>query len=209
MIIWLRKGVIPMKRLIVFTVGSGLLFLITGSAAFCAEVTGVISDLQGHPVSGVQIVVKDLAGKLSGQALADAKGHYAISGLSPNTYNYVLDPLTTRFKGGSVVAALDANGLTIDWKVSDLNSALALAKQGSAAVLAGDPFGLSMDEFAGVVLLGTAVVAGGVIGGYAAAGGFSSSSSSTPVPSSSSTPVPRSSPTPKPVGVSPPISSSM
>ena len=111
--------------------------------------------------------------KVAGQAIADAKGHYAIGGLSPNTYNYTLDSLTTGFKGGSAVSYLDANGLTIDWKVSDANNALALATQGSKKVLAGDPFGLSMGEFASVVVLATAGVAAGVIGGYGAAGGFS------------------------------------
>jgi len=199
-----------MKRLIVSMMGLGVLFVLASSSAFCAEVAGTVSDLQGHPVSGVQIVVHDPVGKMVGQAIVEANGHYAIDGLSPSTYNYTLEPLKTSFKGGKVVAFLDSKGLTIDWKVSNTNDAVALATQGSKAVLAGDPFGMSMGEFASVVMLGTAVVAAGVIGGYGAAGGFSSSSSSpTTHPSSSSTPEPVGAPTPKPVGAPPPTSSSM
>jgi hypothetical protein len=194
----------PMKRLIVSTVGLGLLLLVMGSSAFCAEVVGSVSDLQGHPVSGVRIVVHDPAGKVLGQAIADAKGHYAIGGLLSRTYYYTLDPLTTHFKGGSVVSFLDSNGLTIDWKVSDGNSALAMATQGSKTVLAGDPFGLSMEEFAATVMLGTLVVAAGVIGGYGAAGGFSGESTSSSPSSPPSAP-----PGSPPPGSPPPTSSSM
>jgi hypothetical protein len=172
-----------MKRLGVSAVGLGLLFLVAASSAFCADVMGTVTDPQGHPVGGVEIGVRDSAGKVVGKAIADAKGHYAISGLSPNTYNYTLNPLATRFKGGTVVSQLDSNGLTVDWKVSEGNNALAMATEGSKTALAGDPFGLSMGEFAGVVMLGAAVVAAGVVGGYGAAGGFSSSSSPTPTPS--------------------------
>jgi hypothetical protein len=171
-----------MKRLIISIAALGLVLLGGVPSSFCADVAGTVSDLQGRPVSGVRIVVKDLAGKVFGQAVADAKGHYAIGGLSPNTYNYVLEPLGTGFKSGSVASSLDSNGLTIDWKVSDLNNALAMATQGGQTALAGDPFGLSMGEFASVVMLGTAVVAAGVVGGYGAAGGFSSSSSPTSTP---------------------------
>lgn len=176
-----------MQRLIVATAGLILsllvLFLVAASPAWCADVVGTVTDPQGHPVGGVGIGVRDSAGRVVGNALSDAKGHYAISGLSPNTYNYTLDPLGTRFKGGTVVSQLDSNGLTVDWKVSQGNNALALATEGSKTALAGDPFGLSMGEFASVVMLGTAVVAGGVVGGVGAAGGFSSSSSPTPTPS--------------------------
>lgn len=178
-----------MKRLIVFTLGLGLLFLVAVSSAFCAEVLGEVTDLQGHAVGEVKIAVQDSAGKVVGQAITDANGHYLIGGLSPNTYNYTLDPLATGFKGGSAVSYLDSNGLKINWKVSDANNALALATQGTKEALAGDPFGMSMEAFASVVLLGTGGVAGGVIGGYDLAGGFSGGSSHShhhPHPTSSS-----------------------
>jgi len=172
-----------MERLIVSAVGLSLLFLAAASSAFCADLVGTVSDPQGHPVGGVEIGVRDGAGNVVGNAITDAKGHYAVSGLSPDTYNYTLDPLGTRFKGGTVVSQLDSDGLTVDWKVSEGNKALALATDGSKTALAGDPFGLSMGEFASVVMLGTAAVAAGVVGGVGASGGFSSSSSPTPSPS--------------------------
>jgi hypothetical protein len=167
---------------IVLTVGLGLAFVLAASSAFCAEVVGTITDLQGHPVSGVKIGAQNSAGKVVGQAIANANGHYAIGELSPNTYNYTLDPLATGFKGGSAVSYLDSSGLIVDWKVSNTNDATALARQGNKQVLAGDPFGLSMEEFTSVVVLGTAAIAAGVVGGYGAAGGFSSSPSGSPTP---------------------------
>ena len=178
-----------MKRLIATAIESSLLFFLVASSAFCADVVGTISDPQGHPVAGVEVGVRDSTGKVVANAISDAQGHYTIRGLSPDTYNYTLDPLGTRFKSGTVVSHLDSSGLTVDWKVSQGSNALAMATAGSGAALAGDPFGLSMGEFASVVMLGTAVVAGGVVGGVSASGGFSSSGSATPTsspPSSSS-----------------------
>jgi hypothetical protein len=165
------------RKLVFFALGLSFSLLVGLSPAFCADVVGTVMDLQGRPASGVKIVVRDTAGKIFGQATTDAKGHYAIAGLSPNTYDYTLNPLATGFKGGSAVSHLDSEGLTINWKVSNAGDATALATQGSKEALAGDPFGLSMGEFASVVVLGTAGVAAGVVGGYGAAGGFSGGSS--------------------------------
>jgi hypothetical protein len=178
----MKKG-ISMKRLIVSVVGFGLLFLVIAPSAFCADVVGAVSDPQGNPVRGVEISVRDNAGKIVGKAMTDTKGHYAIGGLSPNVYNYTLDPFATPFKGGTVVSQLGSDGLSVDWRVSRANNALAMAKAGSTTALAGDPFGLSIGEFASVVMLGTGVVAAGVVGGCGAAGCFSESSSPTPRPS--------------------------
>ena len=161
-----------MKRLIVTILGIGFSFFIAVSA-ICADVSGVVMDSQGHPVNGVKIAVQDPAGKFLNQAITDSKGHYAINGLSPGTYDYILEPLATGFKGGNAVSYLDSKGLTINWKVSNTGDAVALATEGGQQTLAGDPFGLSMGEFASVVVLGTAGVAAGVVGGYGAAGGFS------------------------------------
>jgi Carboxypeptidase regulatory-like domain len=166
-----------MKRRGFFGCGLAMVFLITVSSAFCAEIAGTVADPQGHPVSGVKITVQEPAGKVVGQGIADAAGHYSIDGLAPNTYDFFLDPLTTGVKGGSGVSYLDANGLTIDWKVSDAKNAL--ATPGSKQKVAGDPFGMSMEEFVSVTVLATAVVAGGVVGGYGAAGGFGEGHSSS------------------------------
>jgi hypothetical protein len=163
------------RRKLVVTLLTGLSALAIAPLAFCANIVGTVSDAQGSPVQGVQIRVQNSAGKILANAQPDKDGHYQITGLDPGTYDYVLAPLGSAIKGGRVSSDLSAQGLTIDWKVSSANPAVALASEG--AVLAGDPFGLSTAEFTALVLGGAGVVAGGVIGGYAAAGGFSSSSS--------------------------------
>lgn len=173
-----------MKRLVVCALAIGLSFLIGTGSAICAEVAGMVTDSQGRPVGGVKIVVQNPAGKILAQAMTDAKGHYAIDGLSPDTYDYILNPLTTGFKGGSAVSHLGPAGLTVNWKVSDAANAVALATRGGKEAIAGDPFGLSMGEFASAVVLGAGVVAAGVVGGYGAAGGFSGSSGPSPTSSS-------------------------
>jgi hypothetical protein len=165
-----------MKKSIISTLTMGLLLLIGTSSAICADVSGVVTDSQGRGVGGIGIAARDSAGKIVSQAVTDSNGHYAISGLSPDAYDYVLKPLATGFKGGDAVSYLDSKGLTINWKVSDATDAIAMAAQDGPQQIAGDPFGMSMGEFASVIGLGTAGVAAGVVGGYGAAGGFSGGS---------------------------------
>ena len=173
-----------MKRQVVSVLAIGLSILIAGSSAICADVSGVVTDSQGHPVAGLKIAVQGPGGKIVNQAITDSSGHYAISGLPPDTYDYVLEPLGKGFKGGNAVAYLDSKGLTINWKVSRAGDAVALATQGGQEQLAGDPFGLSMGEFASAIVLGTAGAVAGVVGGYGAAGGFSGGPSNHPTSSS-------------------------
>jgi hypothetical protein len=171
-----------MNRLISYMLGLGLVLLGMAASAFGAMVVGSVTNSQGHPVSGVTISARETGGKVVGQAISDAKGSYSIDGLSPNTYDYILDPHATGFKGGNAVSYLDSNGLTIDWKVSNANDALALATQGTKPVLAGDPFGLSMGEFVSAVVLGTVGIGAAVAVGIGVSGGFSGSSSAHPPP---------------------------
>jgi Carboxypeptidase regulatory-like domain len=163
-----------MKRFAVLTFGCSLL-LGSLSPAFSAELAGVVTNLQGQAVSGMQVVVQNPSKQAFGQAMTDASGHYQITGLSPKTYNYVLNPMSTGYRGGSAASYLGPKGLTINWKVSDSKGALALA---------GPANGLSALEIGSIVALGAGVVAGGVVGGYGAAGGFSSHSNNTPSSSS-------------------------
>lgn len=184
-----------------FVVSCALAFGTIGAQpALCADIVGVVTDVQHQPVGGVQIVVRDAAGQSLGRAQTDAHGHYRITGLAPGAYDYVVDPLASGLKGGDAVARLGAAGLTVDWMLSSMAPAVALASEGTAAALAqvaaaGDPFGLSYPaagtqvaqleetlagagnflgltagELGALVIGGTAV---GVVGGYAAAGGFS------------------------------------
>lgn len=160
------------KRLIL-TLALGLLFG-RFSSAFCATVAGVVTNLQGQPVSGMEIVVQNSSKQVFGHALTDANGHYTIGNLSPETYDYVLDPKATGYMGGNAVSYLGPKGLTVNWKVSNSRGALALAAPGA---------GLTALGAASTVLLGGAVASGVAVGAYAGAGGFSHSNDT---PSSSS-----------------------
>ena len=161
---------------IAVTAITALLVLATASLALCADIVGTVSDTQGNPIPGIQITAQTPTGNVVSQGLTGANGKYQISGLDPGTYNYVLNPLQTGFKGGTAVSDLNSKGLTIDWKLSPTAPAIAMASEGTEVAMAGDPFGFSAGEFAALVGLTVAGVAGGVVGGYGAAGGFSSSS---------------------------------
>ncbi|MBF6569640.1 MAG: carboxypeptidase regulatory-like domain-containing protein [Candidatus Binataceae bacterium] len=163
-----------MTRKLLGTMIASLFLLATATPVLCADVVGMVSDLRGNPVPGVQIAAKTVAGKVVERALTTADGKYKLPGLDTGTYDYELNPLQTGFKGGDAVSYLDSKGITINWKLSDASNAVALATQGAGETLAGDPFGLTMGEFASVVVLGTAAAAAGAVGGYGAAGGFSS-----------------------------------
>lgn len=166
------------RRAVLVALGAVVLSLLGVNQGFCADVVGSVSDTQAHPVVNVKISVRNTAGQVVGQAQTDAEGHYQIAGLASGTYKYVLDAGTSGFKGGEAVAYLGPKGLTINWKLSPTGPAIALASEGTAIAMAGDPFGFSPLGFAGLVAGGVLVVAGGTIGGYAAAGGFSGSSAS-------------------------------
>ena len=150
--------------------------LSTASWALCADVVGTVSDVQGNPVQGVQITVQTPAGNVVAKAVTSTNGKYQIVGLNPGTYDCSLNPQHTGFKAGTAVSYLDPKGLTLNWKVSTVASAIALASPGTTEAVAGDPFGFSPAAFAALVIGSTAAIAGGVVGGYGAAGGFSSNS---------------------------------
>jgi hypothetical protein len=152
-----------------------MLVVAAASMALCADIVGTVLDTHGKPVQGIQITAGGPAGKMVAQAVTSAVGKYHLSSLDPGTYDYVLNPLQTGFKGGTAVSYLGIKGLTIDWKVSAKAPAIALASVGTEVPLAGDPFGFSAGEFASLVVLAAGGVAAGVVGGYGAAGGFSSS----------------------------------
>jgi Carboxypeptidase regulatory-like domain len=163
-----------MKAVIIaLTVG---LFCAIPVAALCADVAGVVSDAHGHLIGGVTISARTKAGKTIARGTTDSQGRYELSGLAEGQYTYALDPAKTGFRAGTAVAFLPGRGLTIDWTLSKRASALALAREGSEQMVAGDPFGLTENQFIAALVGGVAVVAGGTLGGYAAAGGFSSSS---------------------------------
>ncbi len=155
---------------------AGWLICVTPCAAWSANVVGSVVDTDSHPVNGIVITARNMAGKVFSQGTTNQQGRYEMTGLAPGEYQYRLDPGKSGFKPGSAVSYLGAKGLTINWKLSSVNMALASAHEGADEQVAGDPFGFSAGEFASLVVLTAGGVAGAVVGGYAAAGGFSSPS---------------------------------
>lgn len=177
-----------MKTTLFALLGAVLLSAVGVKPGFCANVAGTVVDARDNAVANVAIVVTSRAGRILGKDLTDASGRYRITGLAPGVYVYTLNPLASGFKGGNAVASLSPAGLTMNWKVSKTGSALAFAKrlksdqlaQRGVNQIAGDPFGYSPGEFAGLVGLGVSAVAAGVVGGYGAAGGFSGGEPTSP-----------------------------
>jgi hypothetical protein len=169
-----------MKRRVSTTVIAGLFMLTASSSAFSAEIVGTVTDLQGKPVKGVQLSVKNGIGKNLASATPDGTGHYQMTGLKEGQHNYILESHTAGIKGGQTSGYLGSKGLTLDWKVSPAGPATAVATAGiGTAVAAGATLGLSSAAFGAAVAGGSlAAVAGGVVGGYAATGGFESSQAS-------------------------------
>jgi hypothetical protein len=125
-------------------------------------------------VAGIHVAAQNEGNKAFAQALTDAHGAYRIGGLEPSTYDFSLDPGKRGFKPGTAVSYVDAKWLTVNWTVCPQAEAVAAAKAAvENSLLAADPFGMSVAEFASVLVLGAGVVAAGVVGGYGAAGGFS------------------------------------
>lgn len=153
------------------------------SAAWCADVVGVVGDAQHSPVAGVEISVKNSAGKFLAAARTDTDGRYQLSQLPQGTCTFTLDPRRSDFKGGDAVANLGPKGLTINWMISATTAAIAMATEGTEVAVAGDPFGYSPEQFSALVGGVATVVTGGVLGGYAAAGGFSGGSGHGPAAS--------------------------
>jgi hypothetical protein len=109
---------------------AGLVLGLSPLVVKAADLTGTVTNRQGQPVPGVQITLKNAAGKTLGQKTTDSKGHYAFSQVSPGKYQYILDPLDTGLKGGSAVSSVDSVGSTVNWRVSSNLLAVAAAAPG-------------------------------------------------------------------------------
>jgi hypothetical protein len=118
-------------RILLLTVSAALLLMVFGLCnGSCADVVGTVTDRAGKSVSGAVITAKDSAGKVLGQSVTNVQGHYDLSRLAPGQYGYFLNAGSLGFKDGSGVAWLGPGGLTIDWKVSNQNPAVAVATVG-------------------------------------------------------------------------------
>jgi hypothetical protein len=144
----------------------GLSLALAATTGYCASVAGTVVNSERKPVQGLRVNALDNTGTVLGGAVSGAKGEYTIQGLADGTYRFALDTKMTIYqKGEPVVANVTAKGLTLNWIVSPTAPPIALAQPGLTSVLAGDPFGMSMLAFSGLV---TGVVGAGVVGGLAA-----------------------------------------
>jgi hypothetical protein len=166
-----------MRRLLLVAFGAAVLSIAGAAQVFCADIVGVVANTQGLPVANVRILVKNMKTNAQSEAQSNTNGRYRVTGLAPGVYTYTLDPVGSGLRGGDAVSYLGSKGLTIDWHLSATNPAIALASDGTGTTLAGDPYGFTDLEYTGIVLGGSALIAGGVAGGLAASGEFSGSSS--------------------------------
>ena len=128
-----------------------------------ARIVGTVFDVQGNPVVGAEIAAHDSAGKVIARAITTDTGEYDLPGLTPGQYNLTANPLTTGFKRQTVVAALGAEGLAVNWAVSTAAPAVAAATPGTRPSTAL----FQAKEAAVIGVLGVLSVAGVVLGAVA------------------------------------------
>ncbi|HEY2918556.1 MAG TPA: carboxypeptidase-like regulatory domain-containing protein [Candidatus Binatia bacterium] len=124
-------------------------------------IVGMVGTVQGKPVPGVKIAARDASGKVVRVAATDSRGQYALQDLSPGRYQLTLDPINSGFKGETVASAVGAEGLTVNWMVSQVAPALATAAVGASG--AGTPDSGNADVIAlASVLAGFTVLGLGI-----------------------------------------------
>ena len=143
----------------------------TCSAAWCADISGVVTGPGGKPVPGIKISVLDSSHNLLGSALTGTDGKYKISGVVPGTYTFTLNPMATPFKPGESVATLTDLGLLMPWQVSPDDTALDQA--GPPGPPPGPDPGL-------LTIAGVGVGTGAGLGAAAGAGAFNGPNNSPP-----------------------------
>jgi hypothetical protein len=121
-------------------------------------IVGMVGTVQGKPVPGVKIAARDASGKVVRVAATDIRGQYALQDLSPGRYQLTLDPINSGFKGETVASAVGAEGLTVNWMVSQVAPALAAAAVGTSGT--GTPDGGRGDWLALASVLGGFTVLG-------------------------------------------------
>ena len=149
--------------------GAGIWFFLSSTAGFCADLAGTVSDVQHDPVPGVVITVQAPGGTAPMQAVTNAQGAYRITGISSGLYDLALKSQLARCQGGTSMAYIGKQGLSVDWLCSPKTEAIALAREGvpalqtadatnSTGAVAGDPFGFSFPEFLSLISIGGFVV---------------------------------------------------
>lgn len=82
------------------------------------NIAGIILDQDKNPVSGVEIIARDSAGKVLREGITDERGRYCLADLQPGKYNITENPGNTGFKSDTVVADVRQEGLSADWNIS-------------------------------------------------------------------------------------------
>ncbi len=156
---------------------AGIWFFMSSTAGFCADLAGTVADAQHDPVPGVVITVQAPGSTAAMQALTNAQGAYRITGISSGLYDLALKSQLASCRGGTSMAYVGKQGLSVDWLCSPRTEAIALAKASegvpaiesadatnAAGAVAGDPFGFSFPEFLSLISVG-GFVAGTTIAG--------------------------------------------
>jgi Carboxypeptidase regulatory-like domain len=146
--------------------------LATASAAMASSVVGMVVDQNRHYVNNVYVTVTDAAGQHVGTGRTDLYGRYCIPLVKPGRYTLSLDPGNTGFNGGSAVANVDIEGMTVNWFVSHVNPAVAstnLGVESAATVTCGAGY-WDAAAAGGLGVLGIGGIVGGVIGGETGGG---------------------------------------
>lgn len=132
-----------------------------------STLVGTVVDSTGKQVGGVKIVAQSPSGKVIGEVVTDNQRQYVLQNLAPGKYHLTLDPLNTPFKGETVLASVGAEGLTVNWAVSAVAPAMAMASPGPGA--AGGTGGFFAPGFLPFVALSGTFV--GILYGTGAIGG--------------------------------------
>ncbi|MGH7774687.1 MAG: carboxypeptidase-like regulatory domain-containing protein [Candidatus Binatia bacterium] len=111
-------------------------------------IAGTVLDGQCNPVPDVRIIASNPSRRVLAEASTNAQGHYDLRNLAPGQVQLTLDPLKNSFQGGTVVASLGQEELTVNWLVSTKAKAVALA---TALIDPGGRFGFGMGTIDGTV----------------------------------------------------------
>lgn len=91
-----------------------------------ANISGTMLDLAGKPLSGVELIVRDVADKIVARATTNELGRYCLTDLSPGRYTIAKNSAAAPLPGETFVAEVPLDGLTVDWRVA-ANNLLAIA----------------------------------------------------------------------------------
>ena len=135
-----------------------------------AALIGMVRNNENQPVSGLKILAKVSSGQIVSEGSTDVYGRYAVLNLPAGRYQLTLDTVNSPYKGQTVVSAVGAEGLTVNWLVSQSAPALAMATPGTTPGAKQDNddnklFGLGPMATGGLIFLGGAGLITGILAG--------------------------------------------